>query len=121
MPAPLNLTRALILYTCYLIFGISLLYASGLPFLVTCVAEQTNSLPGLDDGETFYKILFPLGVPKEITNEEATVDLIGIAYLSIAIPFFVLSILIETFIIFVVLPEDRKPLHTARLSDSIGR
>ncbi|GMH82305.1 hypothetical protein TrVE_jg11841 [Triparma verrucosa] len=118
--APLTLTRAVCLYTCYVIFGVSLLYASGLPFLVTCIAEQTDSLPGRDDGATFYKILFPLGVPDEITDDSASVDLIGIAYLSIAIPFFILSILIETFIIFVVLPEDRKPLHTARLGDSIG-
>ena len=97
-----------------------MLYASGLPFLITAMAEQTNSLPGLDDGVTFYAIMFPLGIPDQITSDAASVDLVGIAYLSVAIPFFILSILLETFIILVLLPKSRRPLHVARFNDSIG-
>ncbi|GMH57030.1 hypothetical protein TrRE_jg13150 [Triparma retinervis] len=61
--------------------------------------------------------MFPLGVPDQISD--ASVDLLGVAYLSISIPFFVACILIENFIIFFILPEPNRPPHTARFADSI--
>jgi len=118
MAAELTGRRTLALYFFYLLFAVSLIYASGLPFLVCSIAQQTSHLPGdVSANNLFYSFMFPLGVPDQISD--ASVDLLGVAYLSISIPFFVASILIENFIIFVILPEPNRPPHTARFADSI--
>jgi sterol desaturase/sphingolipid hydroxylase (fatty acid hydroxylase superfamily) len=117
-PPPLSLSRTVVLYSAYFVLGVFLLYSSGLPFLICSICQQTQSLPGSDSGATFYRIMFPLGVPSEI-NDATSINLIGIDYLSIAIPAFVLSIVVENVIIFLVLPPAHRPPNTPRLVDSM--
>lgn len=117
-PEVLSLGRNLVLYSFYFIFGVCLIYASGLPFLVCSIAQQTGHLPrSVSGSQLFYSFMFPLGVPNQISD--ASVDLLGVAYLSISIPFFVACILLENFIIFIILPPSNRPPHTARFADSI--
>ncbi len=63
--------------------------------------------------------MFPLGQPSEITSA-TSVDVIGIDYLSVALPFFILSIVIELVVIFLILPASNRPKHTPRINDSIS-
>jgi len=87
--------------------------------MVCAIAEQTDNLPGRDNGPMFYKFVFPLGVPYDIKSDTADTNLIGIDYLSIAIPAFVISVIWENIIIFGILPPDHRPKHTARFVDSM--
>jgi len=115
---PLSMSRKITLNFMYVLFAISLIYASGLPFLVCSIAQQTDHLPGnISDNMLFYGFMFPLGVPDQISD--ASVDLLGVAYLSVALPFFVTSMIIETIIIFCILPPSHRPPHTARFNDSM--
>jgi hypothetical protein len=63
--------------------------------------------------------MFPLGVPDDISETTSSTNLIGIDYLSIAIPAFVLSVVWEHVIIFGILPPAHRPLHVARVADSM--
>ena len=107
------------------IFVWCLLYANGVPFLVASIMKQTGHLPPLDEAPTFYALMFPLDVMGQLRkaatdNAGGDVDLFRLQYLTLALPFFIVALVIECFIIFVILPEEHRPVNRLRINDAIN-
>ena len=101
------------------VFVVLLAYASGVPLVIVSVLKQCDALPSLDD-KLFWSLLFPMqmGQFKENSDHTASgIDLNAPKYLLLAVPFFLLSMAWEWFMLFCVV--EHPPRHTPRLNDTL--
>lgn len=56
--------RFIVLYIFYMIFFISMMYASGIPFLICSFLQQCGKLPDLGENPMFWNYMFPISHDK---------------------------------------------------------
>ena len=106
----------------YAVFTVLLMYSSGVPVVVVSVLQQLDLLPPLSS--SWWYVFFPLGGGSSFSSspsssDSCSVDLTSPSYLTLALPFFLMSLLWESFVIFKVLDVDERPLHVPRFSDTL--
>jgi len=98
------------------IFILILAYASGLPLFIVAVLKQLHALPGLDN-DLFWLSLFPISMGQFKDDTSVGIDLCAPNYLILALPFFVLAIGWEAFVLFYVV--ETPPRHLPRINDTM--
>ena len=100
-----------LLFPSMIIFVILLAFASGIPLIIISILQQINYVPSTEN-TVFWYLLFPLGgsssfisndethrLPMVSKNEKTVtdnaIDISAPNYLSLAVPFFALSLLLR--------------------------
>eukprot|EP00928_Gymnodinium_smaydae_P044644 TRINITY_DN29775_c0_g1_i2.p1 TRINITY_DN29775_c0_g1~~TRINITY_DN29775_c0_g1_i2.p1 ORF type:complete len:543 (-),score=56.34 TRINITY_DN29775_c0_g1_i2:169-1761(-) len=113
----LSYPRRIAIFASWVVFAALLLYASGFTLIVAILLQQCGWLPS---DQRFLFALFPGAMGAITSDDSGYVDLVNHDYLIICVPFFLASMLWEAFLIFAVLPADRRPPHRYRINDTIS-
>lgn len=118
---PMSPKRKLVYDLSLLVFAVTIFYGSAGPFALAMMLQQLGILP--EKHSLGFKALFPLNWQDcpAVEGTSDTPDLMNGQFNVIltTLPFYFLSMILEPMIIFYVLREHERPLHTYGIQDTI--